>query len=341
MPDFGFHFANPLWLLALLLPLLVYLWLRLTTPRHDIERYRNYADAHLLPYLLGIREMVSDQQLPRFIRWTALWTLLVIAMAGPRWNYTDIQLFRPGNDLMVLLDLSQSMNTADVTPSRLARARQEIDDILRENNNARVGLVGFATLAYVVAPLTEDTHSLHSLLPALTTDLTKLKGSRLSEALIRAQQLFAAQPEDSGKHILLVTDGDFADNSHEKIIDQLVEKNIRVHVLGIGTVKGGKVTSPEGRTLRARQGGEVKSRLNETSLQAIATRGKGIYRTADFNASDTSAILDMVNQHTAAAQATEDMTRIWNEQFYWLLMLALLAILPGYRLMTDHHSGQD
>ena len=191
MVEQGFHFEQPVWLLGLLIPVAVYLWLRFTSPRHDTERYRNYADSHLLPFLLGIREMVSGQMLSRFLRWAALWCVLIFAMAGPRWDYTDIHLFRPGNDLLVLMDISQSMNATDVTPTRLTRARQEISDILRENNNARIGLVAFATLAHVVAPLTEDTHSLNTLLPALTTDLTKLKGSRLTEALIRGKELFA------------------------------------------------------------------------------------------------------------------------------------------------------
>jgi len=334
MNNGSFHFDQPLWLLILLIPAVVYLWLRLTSPRHDTDRYRNYADAHLLPFLLGIREVVSAQQRRHFLRWAALWSLLAFAMAGPRWDYTDIHLFRPGNDLLILPDISQSMNATDVTPTRLTRARQEISDILRENDNARIGLVAFATLAHVVAPLTEDTHSLNTLLPALTTDLTKLKGSRLTEALIRGKELFAGQPEESSKHILIITDGDFGDQGHETLLRQLTQQDIRLHVLGIGSPQGGTVRTGDGRMLRERGGKKIISQLDEKALKSIAEKGNGIYVRADFNNRDTHALLGVVNQYSPAAKATEEKTRVWNERFYWLILLAMIALLPGYRWMS-------
>lgn len=341
MPEAGFHFEQPIWLLALLLPVGVHIWLRLTTPHHDSERYRGYADVHLLPFLLGIREASKSSYLKKFLRWTMVWTLLVFAMAGPRWDYTDIQLFRPGNDLLILLDLSQSMNTPDIMPTRLQRARQEIDDILNSGLNARIGLVAFSTLAHVMSPLTEDTHSLHTLLPALNSDLTRLKGSRLTEALIRAQQLFAGQPEESGKHILLISDGDFGDQEYETLLQQLAQSNIRIHVLGMGTSEGGQVRTESGRTLRMPGGGEIVSRLDETGLRTIAQVGNGIYLQASLDDDDTSAIMKVVNQHTAAAKATEQKTRVWNDRYYWLILIAMLSILPGYRLIRISFATSD
>jgi len=344
MTGAGFHFEQPLWLTGLLVPALVYLWLRATSPRHDTERYRGYADAHLLPFLLGIRELGSRRQLSRFLRWSGLWSLLAVAMAGPRWDYTDIQLFRPGNDLLILLDISESMNTTDVSTSRLTRARQEIDDILRENHNSRVGLIAFATLAHVISPLTEDTDSLHSLLPALTTNLTDLKGSRLTEALVRARELFSGEPAASGKHILLVTDGDFGDETYANVLAQLVQDGVRVHVLGIGSDHGGPVLTDTGAPLRGPDGTPVVSRLDEAGLKRIAEKGNGIYVTADFDDKDTRAILSAVNKYSPAAEATEQKTRVWNERFYWLVLAAMILIAPRYRwipLGPMHRDGGD
>lgn len=181
MPDdTGFHFAYPLALWLLAAPILVLLWLRLTVPRESTERYRAYADARLLPFLLGRHDLPIRQQWKRWLGWSGLWILLVTALAGPRWDFTDVQLFRPGSDLVILLDLSESMDLADISPSRLTRARQEIQDLVEQNHHARLGLIGFATLAHVISPLTSDGGSLRSLLPALTTDLVELKGSRLT-----------------------------------------------------------------------------------------------------------------------------------------------------------------
>ena len=128
----AFHFSEPAWLWALLLCIPVALWL-LVTPRFSKnERLRNYADGHLLPYLIGRSEVTPGKRWKRFLRWTGIWVLLVLAMAGPRWDYRDEQLFRPGSNLVVLFDISRSMNVADVKPNRLARARQEVEDLLNK-----------------------------------------------------------------------------------------------------------------------------------------------------------------------------------------------------------------
>ena len=105
MPEAGFQFAHPWLLLLLLAPLPVWLWLRLTTPQALADRYRDYADARLLPFLTGRHDLPPRQQWRRFLAWSALWALLVTAIAGPRWDYRDVQLFRPGSDLVILLDL--------------------------------------------------------------------------------------------------------------------------------------------------------------------------------------------------------------------------------------------
>ena len=151
----AFHFSEPAWLWALLLCVPVAGWLLLfrhLTGKND--RIQQYADAHLLPHLLGRSTASSGTQWQRYARWAGLWTLLVLAMAGPRWGFTDVQLFRPGTNLLILMDISRSMQVADVRPSRMARARQEVEDLLNENRGVRVGLFGFASVANVVSPVT-------------------------------------------------------------------------------------------------------------------------------------------------------------------------------------------
>ena len=130
MPDLSFHFAYPWWLLGLLAVLPVGAWLRRSTVHGSMARLNRYADPHLLPHLTGSRELHATERWRRFSRWALLWSILIIAMAGPRWDYTQIQLFTPGSDLVILLDISRSMEVSDVRPSRLARARQEIEDLI-------------------------------------------------------------------------------------------------------------------------------------------------------------------------------------------------------------------
>lgn len=331
MNDIGFHLASPWWLLALALPALVYLWLRLTVPRHDTARYSVYADRHLLPFLLGLHSELARKPLRPFLPWTLLWSLLVIALANPRWDYQDMQLFRPGSDLVILLDLSRSMDTDDVSPSRLARARQEIEDLIEQNRQARIGLIIFATMPYVVSPLTEDGKALRAQLPALSTNLLKLQGSRLPEALVRARQMLAGQPDDSSRHLLLITDGDFGVQVGEDGMKELQMKNIHLHVLGIGTPDGGPVLGPGGSPLRDAQGQPVISRLDEEGLKALAEKGQGIYRRADYRDQDTADIMRQVSSDSHAEVIANEKTRVWNERFYWLTGLVMLLMLSRFR----------
>ena len=331
MPDDGFQFAHPWLLLLLLAPLPVWLWLRMSSPREHADRYRAYADARLLPFLLGRHNLPPRQQWRRFVAWSALWALLVTAIAGPRWDFTDVQLFRPGSDLVILLDLSRSMDVTDISPSRLARARQEIQDLVEQNHSSRVGLIGFATLAHIIVPLTDDGKSLRALLPGISTDLVELKGSRLTEALSRAQQMLAGQPTDSSRHLLLITDGDFGDGDLEEYVKRLTRQGIHLHVLGMGTVEGGPVPGPDGRPLLLPDGSPVISRLQEESLKKLAEVGNGIYQRADYRDTDTAELLDNIGQVSHAEVVANQKTRIWNERYFWLVVPAMLLLLPLYR----------
>lgn len=331
MPEAGFQFAHPWLLLLLLAPLPVWLWLRLSTPQEHAARYRDYADARLLPFLTGRHDLPPRQQWRRFLAWSALWALLVTAIAGPRWDYRDVQLFRPGSDLVILLDLSRSMDVTDVSPSRLARARQEIQDLVEQNRYARVGLIGFATLAHIIAPLTEDDNSLLALLPALSTDLVEFKGSRLTEALQRAEQMLAGQPANSSKHLLLITDGDFADENLEETVKGLADEGVHLHILGLGTGKGGLVPQADRIPLRQPDGTPVMSRLDEAGLKKLAEAGNGSYQRADYRGDDTEALLDSIGKTSNAEVVANQKTRIWNERYFWLVGLAMLALLPMYR----------
>ncbi len=330
----AFHFSEPAWLWALLLCVPVAGWLLLF--RHltgNNERIQQYADAHLLPHLLGRSTASSSTQWRRYARWVGLWTLLVLAMAGPRWGFTDVQLFRPGTNLLILMDISRSMQVADVRPSRLARARQEVEDLLNQNRGVRVGLIGFASVAHVVSPVTEDMRGISRVLSALDTSLVRLQGSRLLSALDRAQELLAGQPAESVNSILIISDGDFEEPGLEQRLEELAAAGIRVHVLGVGTPEGDAVPG-QGRDnpwIMNRTGQPVISSLNEPLLKSLAKAGNGIYQRADYREKDTGRILAEVKAQALPDTDRDERTRVWNERYFWLTGLALLLLLPMFR----------
>jgi Ca-activated chloride channel family protein len=329
-----FHFAAPHWLWALLVLVPVAIWLYYTLRKSENTRIKDYADAHLLPHLVGARELVTRGKWRHFAYWALLWIPLVIAMAGPRWNYTEIQMFSPRNSLVVVLDISRSMQVADVRPSRFSRARQELEDLLNQGQGLRFGLIAFASVAHVIAPVTEDLKSIRRILPALSTDLVRLQGSRLSYALDRAGQLLEGQPLESSHSLLLISDGGFVEEGLIDQIEALTEKGIRLHVLGIGTEKGGWVPEPD-KPMRGQVFWKpVLSRLNEGQLRSLAKAGSGIYQSADYLDDDTQEILDAVMQNGSVQTVGENQTRVWEEHFYWLVGLVLLLLISQYRRLS-------
>jgi Ca-activated chloride channel homolog len=330
----AFHFSEPAWLWALLLCIPVAAWLLLSRRfAGSNDRIMRYADAHLLPHLLGRSAASSRTQWRRYARWTALWAFLVLAMAGPRWDFTDVQLFRPGTNLLILMDISRSMMVEDVRPTRLARARQEVEDLLNQNRGIRVGLIGFASVAHVVSPVTEDMNGIHRVLSALDTSLVRLQGSRLMFALERAEQLIAGQPAESVNSLLIITDGDFEEPGLEERLQELAAAGIRVHFLGVGTPEGGTVPG-DGRNnamIMNRTGQPVISALNEALLQSLAKAGNGLYQRADYRERDTEKILAEVKAQALPGEKRNERTRIWNERFYWFVGLALVLLVPLFR----------
>jgi len=331
VPDAGFHFSSPWWLLTLLLAFPVGAWLRRSTISGKIARINRYADHHLLPHLTGSRELHARERWRRFSRWALFWSVLVIAMAAPRWDYADVQLFRPGADLVILLDISRSMEVTDVQPSRLSRARQEIEDLINRNREVRIGLIAFASVAHVVAPITEDGQAIRNLLPSISSDLVRLQGSRLGQALERARVLFAGQPKKSQHSILLISDGDFADRDLAQQVKSIAADGVRLHVLGMGTLEGGPVPGHNTQFLKDNRRQTIVSRLDEDGLRQIAELGGGIYQNADYRDDDTTTILELSASRSSPQAAEDEQVRVWNERFYWLVIPVLLLLLPMFR----------
>jgi Ca-activated chloride channel family protein len=333
LPDVsGLHFAQPAWFWGLLLPLLVWGWLRWRKARNE-ARLARYADAYLLPRLI-LEEGATLMAARSFVLWSLLWLLGMVAMAGPRFGYTDVQRSRPGTSLLILLDLSRSMAATDVKPSRLARAQQEISDLISANPGFRIGLIAFASVPHVVAPITDDDETLRHLLPSLSTDLVRLQGSRLGAALNRAERLLASEPKEAARALILVSDGDFGEARPTASVVRLRRAGGRLHVLGVGTPAGAPVPAArEGQWVHGADGEVVVSRLSEQRLQALAAAGGGLYRRADFQRSDTDALVAAIAAHTARRLKMEGGYRVWHERYYvpvgMMLGIWLYAYLRG------------
>ena len=331
LSEIGFHFAEPLWLILLGVPWLLRFLPTVRRRTNDEERLRHYADPHLLSHLL-IQGRVGPRRRHGLRWWTWVWTLSVLAFAGPRWDYTDVDIYQPGYDLVVLLDISRSMEVSDVKPDRSARARQEIEDLIRLKGRLRIGLIAFASVAHVIAPITDDAQTLRNLLPSLSPVLVRLPGTRLSAALDQARRLMMGQPPGSSRHLLLISDGDFDEPGLEELVQRLRDSGIRFHALGVGTPQGGEVPlSPQGGTLHDSEGHVVVSRLDEAQLRDLVRIGDGEYQRAVFQDDDTRALLRAIMSGGDAKMVESGHQRVWHERYSLLIALAMILILPWFR----------
>ncbi|MEA3274811.1 MAG: VWA domain-containing protein [Pseudomonadota bacterium] len=331
MPEAGFHFEQSVWFWALLALLPVAVWLWRSAAKAARGPIHRYADPHLLPHLTGTRELKGRERWGRFLRWSLLWALLITAMAGPRWDYEDVRLFHPGNNMLILIDISRSMQVDDVAPSRLGRARQEIQDLILQNRQVRLGLIAFASVPHVLSPITEDTYTILNALPALSTDLARLQGSRLNQALDRAETLLGSLPEDSARSVLLISDGDFDEPDLVPRIEKLAGQGIKFHVLSVGTEEGARVPAQKGGWIMDRYGQPIRSVLNETLLEELARAGQGTYQRADYRDDDTEEILETAAVTRLPPEAGDERTRIWNERFYLPLLVIAALLVPQFR----------
>ena len=156
-----------------------------------------------------------------------------------------METFSQDQSLVILLDLSESMNATDIKPSALVRAKQKIEDLLNLSKGVKIGLIAFAADPHMITPLTEDKETIRHLLPSLETDLVYIQGSRLSSALEWPLQCWR-QNRAIIRLLLVISDGGFEDASAITTAKKLAEKGIVIHAMGIGTVEGAPLQDQKG-----------------------------------------------------------------------------------------------
>jgi len=293
-----FHFLRPWWLLALIL-LAAVTWL-LIRGRYDSGNWRTVIDPRLLPHVLS----GASKQTRGAIRWVlaAVAGLAIIALAGPTWEKQQQAVFDRQVSLVVALDLSRSMDATDIKPTRLARARHKIADILNLRKEGQTALVVYAADAFAVTPLTHDADTILALLPDLESALMPAQGSRADRALERALELFDNSGVRRGD-VLLVSDGfsDLEVAGLEALLDR--HPGQRLSVLAIGTPEGGPVPLRNGGFLKDSAGAIVIADMNVDNLRRAARLGSGAYTSISADDSDIDTLLhameSSLEQHEA------------------------------------------
>ncbi|GDX79509.1 hypothetical protein LBMAG42_13200 [Deltaproteobacteria bacterium] len=259
---------------------------------------------------------------------------LAFAAARPQLGFEWVQRKAQGVNLVVVLDVSRSMDAEDVSPSRMEQARRELIDLLGILRGDSVGLVLVANGAYLRLPLTTDYGTFLWVLQDTTTQTIAAQGTAMAGGLDTATQMLT-RAGGAGKAIIVVSDGEFHDD--EAAIAASLERvraaDIRVYSIGVGNEEGAPIPLSEGGFKKDTRGDMVLSKLNEAQLRAIALSTGGAYVRAVAGDDDVRGIYE--GEIRAKLQAQEREVRreqIPHEQYQWPLSLALVALVGSAAL---------
>ncbi|WAT15606.1 tetratricopeptide repeat protein [Xanthomonas fragariae] len=304
-----------LWALLVIVPAAV-LW---QWRRRDAQVWRQNVDAHLLPKLLvagGRRGWLG------FVLAALTYALAVVAMSGPSWRQTERPVYHSSMPLVVVLDLSSSINATDLPPSRLLQARAKLATLLRKRAGGEVALLVYAGESFTVAPLTEDAANVALFLDALSPSVMPVDGKRADTAIDAATQLLLQAGFKQGA-ILLVSDS--ADRSAENSARLAHSRGFKVSALGVGGERGAAYRKTSGEITQAK--------LDEGSLRDLAGQGGGRYARIAADDSDLRAlgVLDLSQQPLADEMAESNGGKTWLDEGYWLLLPVMLLALLAFR----------
>ncbi len=272
------HFASPAWLwIALAAPLLLVM-LQVHAGRVRRRQIARLASPSILEAMQTSHS--RGRSFLKNILQVMTVACLCFGLARPQWGEQTESSESAGEDVVFLLDCSQSMLATDVTPSRLARAKMAIQEFVQKSGQGRVGLVAFAGQAFLQCPLTFDYDAFREALQAVDERAIPALGTDIGRAL---KEGYSAVDKNGRRKILvLVSDGEDLEKTSVAQARALAMTNVVIFTVGVGTPTGGEllIADPSGKRelLRSEQGQPVRSRLDEPTLRAIAEAGHGSYQ---------------------------------------------------------------
>ena len=324
-----FHFIRPLWLLGIIPAALCLLMINKLA--HQAGNWSKVISPELLPFLMQSDAQGEDRLTRSFMMGAAgCWLLFCLALAGPSWNQLPQPVHKEDAALVLMLDLSPSMLAEDVTPSRLIKARYKMIDILKARKQGFTRLVIYGGEAFTVSPLTEDGNTIVSLIPTLHPALLPVYGSNTEDGIDAAIDLIKNAGYQQAD-ILLLTDG-VSRAAFRDISSQLKSRNVRLHILGIGTSEGAPIPMGNGGFVKDKNGSILLPKLDSSALRELADLGGGKFVSMSNDDSDINHLLQAVASDFPATTEVRDQTfDVWEDYGYWLILLLLPLLLASFR----------
>jgi len=251
---------------------------------------------------------------------------IVISLAGPRWGVRETVAEKRGIDIVVALDLSKSMLTQDISPSRMERAKLELASFIDSRQGDRIGLTGFAGSAFLACPLTTDYSAAKSFLHNLSADTISSPGTALARAIDLSADLLK-ESDGRGKIIVLLTDGEETIGDPLRAAAEAEEKGIMIYTIGFGTKDGGPIpVYDRNRKIidyrKDKKGRIVISKFDGSLLKNLAAEGGGKFFYGADSVSRLAAEIEKKDKQLLASK----LIRLMEERFRYPLIIALIFL---------------
>lgn len=326
-----FRFGNSEYLWGLLIiPLLAvfFIWSRVSRKK-ALKRFGNIEILQqLMPYVSTSRPIF------KFTILMLALAFFIVGIARPQYGSKLEKVKREGVELIIALDVSNSMMAEDIQPNRLERAKRAISRLVDRLRDDKIGLIVFAGDAYTQLPITTDYNSAKLFLNSINTQIVPKQGTAIGSAIDLASKSFTPNAEAS-RAIIIITDGENHEDDPVAKAKKANSDGIIIHTIGMGLPSGSPIPvlrNGQKEYLKDRDGNVVITKLDEQTLEKIASAGNGIYIRANNAQIGLDALFDEINN----LQKAEMESRIYseyNDQFQYLFAIGILLLLIEFMIL--------
>jgi len=264
----------------------------------------------------------------KFGIYTIIYTLLIFGLANPQIGSKLEKVERQGVDLMIALDVSNSMLAEDIKPNRLERAKRAISKLVDNLQGDRIGIVVFAGRAYTQLPITSDYSAAKLFINTIDTDVVPTQGTSIGQAISLSMEAF--EKSDHEKAIIIITDGEDHDDDPVTAAEEAAKNGVSIYTIGIGLPEGAPIpTYSNGRQTGFKKdlsGKTVVTKLDELTLQKVAAAGKGIYVRANNTTAGLKDVFDRINNMEKQKYESKVFSD-YEDRFQYFIAIAILILI--------------
>ena len=336
-----YRFENDIFLWAILgiFPLLLIVFIFIQNWKK--RKLREFGHEKLVKRLMP--NVSSVQPIIKFVLFSFAVISLLIGLANLQFGSKVEEVKREGIDLMIALDVSNSMLAEDLSPNRLERSKRAIYQLIQKLHNDRLGIIVFAGDAYVQLPITTDYSSAKLFLETIGTDIVPTQGTSIGAAINLAMESFDFE-NGTSKSIIVITDGENHEDDANEAASEAASKDVTVHTIGMGSEKGAPIpVYKKGAQIDFRkdnEGNTIVTKLNEPMLKEIATAGNGSYVRANNANAGLSIIMNEIDKMEKKEFGSKSF-KDYEDRFQIFLIIALFLIVIEYFISNRRTSKLD